>query len=86
MINARIQATIIAAGDVLVFWDGHCESINQWAEPLLQGIKESHSRVLLPVIDTIEQFDFHYRKNGNFELMALTGVDVQGGLLLHNMN
>lgn len=60
----------VAKGDVLVFLDAHCEAIRGWIEPLLARIKESHTSVLVPIIDVIDAKDFHYSINGfkNFQV------------------
>lgn len=51
----------MAAADVLVFLDSHCEALVDWLRPLLHRIKESRSAVVTPLIDVIEKEDFLYQ-------------------------
>lgn len=60
LIQARLEGAQLARGDVLGFWDAHCEGSVQWAEPLLQRIKESRSTIVLSVIDIINNENFKY--------------------------
>lgn len=73
LIRARLAGARLAKGDVLVFLDAHCEAVVGWIEPLLARIKESHSSVLVPIIDVIDSKDFHYSINGykNFQVHFL---------------
>lgn len=64
LIRARLAGARLAKGDVLVFLDAHCEANTGWIEPLLYRIKESHTSVLVPIIDVIDAKDFHYSING----------------------
>lgn len=70
LIRARLAGARLARGDVLVFLDAHCEANIGWIEPLLARIQESHSSVLVPIIDVIDAKDFHYSFNGykNFQV------------------
>lgn len=76
MIQARLVGAKLATGDVLVFWDAHCEAQRHWAEPLLQRIKESRTSVVVPVIDTIDQYNFEYKNNVN--LIYVNGFNWGG--------
>lgn len=71
LIRARLAGARLARGDVLVFLDAHCEANIGWIEPLLARIQQSHSSVLVPIIDVIDAKDFHYSINGykNFQVM-----------------
>lgn len=60
LIKARLVGARLARGDVLVFWDAHCEAVTHWAEPLLQRVKESRTSVVLPRIDIINNENFQY--------------------------
>lgn len=63
LIRARLAGARLAKADVLVFLDAHCECMPQWLEPLLDRIKESHTSVLVPIIDVIEAKNFYYSTN-----------------------
>lgn len=70
LIRARLAGARLAKGEVLLFLDAHCEANIGWIEPLLARIKESHTSVLVPIIDVIDAKDFHYSINGfrNFQV------------------
>lgn len=64
LIRARLAGARTARGEVLVFLDAHCECVINWLEPLLERIQESHTSVLVPIIDVIDAKDFQYSSNG----------------------
>ncbi|CAG7726770.1 unnamed protein product [Allacma fusca] len=67
LIRARMVGAHLAVGDVLIFLDAHCETIEQWAEPLLQRIKEERTAVVCPIIDVIDDKTLeYYHSNGEF--------------------
>ena len=41
--------------------DSHCEANKDWAEPLLQRIKQDYKTVVTPVIDLIDDTTFAVR-------------------------
>ena len=43
LIRARIAGARVAAGDVLIFLDSHCEVTTGWIEPLLAQIKKDRT-------------------------------------------
>ncbi|XP_050094310.1 polypeptide N-acetylgalactosaminyltransferase 1 [Anopheles aquasalis] len=74
LIRARLAGARLAKADVLVFLDAHCECMPQWLEPLLDRIKESHTSVLVPIIDVIEAKNFYYSTNdyNDFQIGGFT--------------
>lgn len=47
LIRAKVHASRLATGEVIVFMDSHCEVAERWLEPLLQPIKEDPKRFFL---------------------------------------
>ncbi|XP_066571779.1 polypeptide N-acetylgalactosaminyltransferase 15-like isoform X2 [Amia ocellicauda] len=60
VIGGRGLGAARASGDVIVFMDSHCECHPGWLEPLLDRIAGDRSRVLSPVIDSINWNTFQY--------------------------
>ncbi|CAB3403237.1 unnamed protein product [Caenorhabditis bovis] len=71
LIKAKVRASRLAKGDVIVFMDSHCEVSERWLEPLLQPIKENPKAVVLPVVDLINPVSFEYSKS----MVAKSGFD-----------
>ncbi|VDK69892.1 unnamed protein product [Litomosoides sigmodontis] len=62
LIKAKVYASRVACGDVLVFLDSHCEVTPLWIEPLLLPIQEDSTRAVLPVVDLISAKTFEFSK------------------------
>ncbi|EJD76631.1 N-acetylgalactosaminyltransferase [Loa loa] len=62
LIKAKVYASRVARGDVLVFLDSHCEVTPLWIEPLLLPIQEDSTRVVLPVVDLISAKTFEFSR------------------------
>ncbi|KAM3722525.1 putative N-acetylgalactosaminyltransferase [Dirofilaria immitis] len=62
LIKAKVYASRMAHGDVLIFLDSHCEVTPLWIEPLLLPIQEDPTRVVLPVVDLISPKTFEFSK------------------------
>ncbi|GIX75307.1 polypeptide N-acetylgalactosaminyltransferase 1 [Caerostris extrusa] len=77
LIRARLAGARLATGDVLVFLDSHCEANIQWAEPLLQRIKEKRDAVVCPIIDVIDDKTFEYYAT-NLEYFQIGGFTWNG--------
>ena len=58
LIRARLAGARAATGDVILFLDSHCECNTGWLEPLLAGIAADRTRVMLPVIDDVDEETF----------------------------
>ncbi|CAD6185997.1 unnamed protein product [Caenorhabditis auriculariae] len=71
LIRAKVHASRLATGEVIVFMDSHCEVADRWLEPLLQPIKENPKSVVLPVVDLINPVTFEYSKS----MVAKSGFD-----------
>ncbi|XP_040819226.1 polypeptide N-acetylgalactosaminyltransferase 15 [Ochotona curzoniae] len=59
--GARMLGAARATGDVLVFMDAHCECHPGWLEPLLSRIAADRSRVVSPVIDSVDWKTLQYQ-------------------------
>ncbi|XP_058513161.1 polypeptide N-acetylgalactosaminyltransferase 15 isoform X3 [Ochotona princeps] len=60
-VGARMLGAARATGDVLVFMDAHCECHPGWLEPLLSRIASDRSRVVSPVIDSVDWKTLQYQ-------------------------
>ncbi|KAI6187710.1 putative N-acetylgalactosaminyltransferase 8 [Aphelenchoides besseyi] len=60
LIRAKVLVAREAKGDVIVFLDSHCEVNKRWLEPLIKTIEEDRTRLVLPVVDLIQPFNFEY--------------------------
>ncbi|ULU00328.1 hypothetical protein L5515_003930 [Caenorhabditis briggsae] len=71
LIRAKVHASRLATGEVIVFMDSHCEVAERWLEPLLQPIKEDPKSIVLPVVDLINPVSFDYSSS----MVAKSGFD-----------
>ena len=60
LIRARLAGAEQASGSVLVFLDAHTEASPGWFPPILAEITTDRTRVIVPVIDDIEDETFAY--------------------------
>ena len=62
LIRARLAGAEQAAGSVLVFLDAHIEVTPGWLPPMLAEISTDRTRVLVPVIDDINDDTFAFEQ------------------------
>ncbi|KAM3858110.1 polypeptide N-acetylgalactosaminyltransferase 15-like [Diretmus argenteus] len=58
--GCRSLGGAMAAGEVLVFMDSHCECHKGWLEPLLERVAQDRTRVVSPIMDVIDWQTFQY--------------------------
>ena len=65
LIRARLAGAEQAAGSVLVFLDAHIEVTPGWLPPMLAEISNDRTRVLVPVIDDINDDTFAFEQTAS---------------------
>lgn len=58
LVQARIDGSNLAKADILVFLDSHCEAHIGWLEPLVHSLVKDPKSAVVPIIDSINQYDF----------------------------
>ena len=58
LIRARLKGADEAAGPVLVFFDAHVEVTEGWLPPIVAEILQDRSRVVMPIVDDIDDETF----------------------------
>lgn len=62
LIKARLIGVKKAEGETLTFIDAHCEATTGWLEPLMEVIAKDKSTAAVPIIDTISEHTFAYKR------------------------
>uniref|UniRef100_A0A3Q3XBL4 Polypeptide N-acetylgalactosaminyltransferase n=1 Tax=Mola mola TaxID=94237 RepID=A0A3Q3XBL4_MOLML len=60
LIRSRVRGANAASASILTFLDSHCEVNTDWLQPMIQRVKEDHTRVVSPIIDVISLENFAY--------------------------
>ncbi|KAI2654710.1 Polypeptide N-acetylgalactosaminyltransferase 16 [Labeo rohita] len=62
LIRSRVRGASAASASILTFLDSHCEVNADWLQPMIQRVKEDHTRVVSPIIDVISfDWSLHFK-------------------------
>uniref|UniRef100_A0A673FJN4 UDP-N-acetyl-alpha-D-galactosamine:polypeptide N-acetylgalactosaminyltransferase 16 n=1 Tax=Sinocyclocheilus rhinocerous TaxID=307959 RepID=A0A673FJN4_9TELE len=70
LIRSRVRGASAASASILTLLDSHCEVNTDWLQPMIQRVKEDHTRAVSPIIDVISLDNFAY---------LAASADLRGG-------